>query len=141
MTYRRVVIVVIGIWMYSVFVSLMILWELLSTRDLVGTINFAFSFIITFVVYIKIYLTVRRHKNHTQSMQIRNEAQSEEIKTLLSSLHPQLAYSTYISCFEFVFCPTSFARLLFKSTARVSFFFYEFSRTERRSHSTRQKLN
>ena len=53
MTYRRVVIVVIGIWMYSVFVSLMILWELLSTRDLVGTINFAFSFIITFVVYIK----------------------------------------------------------------------------------------
>ena len=59
---------------YSVFVSLMILWGLLSTRDLVGTINFAFSFIITFVVYIKIYLTVRRHKNHTQSMQIRNEA-------------------------------------------------------------------
>ena len=74
MTHRRVVIVVIGIWMYSVFVSLMILWGLLSTRDLVGTINFAFSFIITFVVYIKIYLTVRRHKNHTQSMQIRNEA-------------------------------------------------------------------
>ena len=30
-THRRVVIVVIGIRVYSAFVSLMILWELLST--------------------------------------------------------------------------------------------------------------
>ena len=58
----------------------MIWWELLGTRDLVGMINFAFSFIITLVVYIRIYLTMRRHKNHIQSMQIRNEAQYEEIK-------------------------------------------------------------
>ena len=34
------------------------------------------------MVYIRIYLTVRRHKNEIQSMQIRNEAQSEEIKNL-----------------------------------------------------------
>ena len=82
MTYRRVVIVVIGIWMYSVFVSLMILWGLLSTRDLISTIIAAFGFLITFVVYIRTYQTVRRHKNHIQSMQIRDEAQSEEIKNL-----------------------------------------------------------
>ena len=50
---------------YSVFVSLMILWGLLSTRDLVGTINFAFSFIITFVVYIKIYCFFRGHGNES----------------------------------------------------------------------------
>ena len=79
-TYRRVVIVVIVIWVYNAFVSLMILWGLLGTRDLVGMINFAFSFIITLVMYIRIYLIMRRHKNHIQSMQIRNEAQSEEIK-------------------------------------------------------------
>ena len=79
-TYRRVVIVVIVIWVYNAFLSLMILWGLLGTRDLLGTINFAFSFIITLVVYIRINLTMRRHKNHIQSMQIRNEAQSEEIK-------------------------------------------------------------
>ena len=73
-THRRVVIVVIGIRVYSAFVSLMILWELLSTRDLIGTISAVFVFIITLVVYIRIYQTVRRHKNHIQSMQIRNEA-------------------------------------------------------------------
>ena len=73
-THRRVVIVVIGIRVYSAFVSLMILWELLSTRDLIRTISAVFVFIITLVVYIRIYQTVRRHKNHIQSMQIRNEA-------------------------------------------------------------------
>ena len=81
-THRRVVIVVIGIWVYSVFVSLVILSGLLSTRDLIRSISAAFGFIITLVVYIRIYQTVRRHKNHIQSMQIRDEAQSEEIKNL-----------------------------------------------------------
>ena len=81
-THRRVVIVVIGIWVHSAFVSLMVLWGLLSTRDLINSVIGAFSFIITFVVYIRIYQTVRRHKNHIQSMQIRDEAQSEEIKNL-----------------------------------------------------------
>ena len=81
-SHRRVVIVVIGIWVYRVFVSLMILWGLLSTRDLISTIIAAFGFLITFVVYIRTYQTVRRHKNHIQSMQIRDEAQSEEIKNL-----------------------------------------------------------
>ena len=79
-THRRVVIVVIGIWVYSAFLSLIILWELLSTRDLIRTISAAFGFIITLVVYIRIYQTVRQHKNQIQSMQIRNEAQSKEIK-------------------------------------------------------------
>ena len=81
-SHRRVVIVVIGIWVYRVFVSLMILWGLLSTRDLISTIIAAFGFLITFVVYIRTYQTVRRYKNHIQSMQIRDEAQSEEIKNL-----------------------------------------------------------
>ena len=81
-THRRVVFVVIGIWVYSVFVSLMILWGLLSTRDLFSTIIAAFGFLITFVVYIRIHQSVRRQKNNIQFIQIRDEAQSEEIKNL-----------------------------------------------------------
>ena len=64
------------------FISLMIFWGLLNTRKLIRIIIAAFSFLITFVVYIRTYQTVRRHKNHIQSMQIRDEAQSEEIKNL-----------------------------------------------------------
>ena len=101
-TYRRVVIVVIGIWVHSVFVSLMILWGLLSTRDLVGTINIAFSFIITLVAYIRIYVIVRRHKNQFRSMQIRNEAHSEEINfsvLIKSTVGTFYVYLVFVMCY------------------------------------------
>ena len=102
-THRRVVIVVIVIWVYNAFLSLMILWGLLGTRDLLGTINFAFSFIITLVVYIRINLTMRRHKNHIQSMQIRNEAQSEEIKNftvlIKSTVGIFYVYLVFLICY------------------------------------------
>ena len=102
-THRRVVIVVIVIWVYNAFLSLMILWELLGTRDLLGMINFAFSFIITLVVYIRINLTMRRHKNHIQSMQIRNEAQSEEIKNftvlIKSTVGIFYVYLVFLICY------------------------------------------
>ena len=102
-THRRVVIVVIVIWVYNAFLSLMILWGPLGTLDAVGMINFAFSFIITLVVYIRIYLTMRRHKNHIQSMQIRNEAQSEEIKNftvlIKSTVGIFYAYLVFLICY------------------------------------------
>ena len=108
-THRRVVIVVIGIWVYSVFVSLMILWGLLSTRDLISTIITAFGFLITFVVYIRIHQTVRRQKNHIQSIQIRDEAQSEEIKNLTvlikSTVGIFYVYLVFLICYlPFIIC-------------------------------------
>ena len=87
-THKRVVYMVISIWVYSIFVSSMTLWGLRSTRDAIGLASAAIGFILTFMFYIKIYLTVRRHKNQIQSMQIREEDQSDEIKkfaTLIKS--------------------------------------------------------
>ena len=102
-THRRVVIVVIGIWVHSAFVSLMILWGLLSTRDLINSVIGAFSFIITFVVYIRIYLTVRRHKNQIHSMQIRDETQSEELKNFIvlikSTVGIFYVYLVFLICY------------------------------------------
>ena len=81
----------------------MILWELHSTRDLIRTISAAFGFIFTLVVYIRIYQTVRRHKNHIQSMQIRGEAQSEEIKNLTvlikSTIGVFYVYLVFLICY------------------------------------------
>ena len=79
-THKRVVYMVISIWVYSTFVSSTTLWGLRSTRDAIGLASAAIGFILTFMFYIKIYLTVRRHKNQIQSMQIQGEAQSDEIK-------------------------------------------------------------
>ena len=110
-THRRVVIVVIVIWVYNAFLSLMILWGPLGILDVVGMINFAFSFIITLVVYIRIYLTMRRHKNHIQSMQIRNEAQSEEIKNftvlIKSTVGIFYVYLVFLICYlPYLICKT-----------------------------------
>ena len=120
-THRRVVLVVIGIWVYSAFVSFLILWGPLGTRDLVGTISFVFSFIITLVVYIRIYLTVRQHKNHIHSMQMRNEAQSEEIKNFIVPIKSIVGTFYVYLVFLICYLPYFIVRLLFKSMARVSF--------------------
>ena len=108
-THRRVVIVVISIWVHSAFVSLMTLWGLLSTRDLINSVMGAFSFIITFVVYIRIYLTVRRHKNQIHSMQIRDETQSEELKSFIvlmkSTVGIFYVYLVFLICYlPFLIC-------------------------------------
>ena len=79
-THKRVVYMVISIWVYSTFVSLTTLWGLRGTRDAIGLASAAIAFILILICYIKIYLTVRRHKNQIQSMQIQGEAQSDEIK-------------------------------------------------------------
>ena len=127
-THRRVVIVVIGIWVYSVFVSLMILWGLLSTRDLISTIITAFGFLITFVVYIRIHQTVRRQKNHFQSIQIRDEAQSEEIKNLTvlikSTVGIFYVYLVFLICYLPSFICVAVIRMYGLSTALKKIFLY-----------------
>ena len=127
-THRRVVIVVIGIWVHSAFVSLMILWGLLSTRDLINSVIGAFSFIITFVVYIRIYLTVRRHKNQIHSMQIRDETQSEELKSFIvlikSTVGIFYVYLVFLICYLPFFICKAVIRIYGSSTALKQFFFY-----------------
>ena len=117
-SHRRVVVVVVSIWVYSAFVSLVTLWGLLSAWNLINTITVAFGFIITLVVYIRIYQTVRRHKNHIQSMQIRDEAQSEEIKNLTALIKYTVGiFHVYL---VFLVCYLPLLQL-FNFMARVSF--------------------
>ena len=81
----------------------MILWETFNTRELINTILAALGFIITFVVYIRIYQIVRRHKNQIQSMQIRDEAQSEEKKNftvlMKSTVGIIYVYLVFLICY------------------------------------------
>lgn len=77
-THKRVVVVVIFIWVFRAFVSLMILWESRVTRDFLISFTAAFAFMLTLVAYIRIYLTVRRHKNQMQSVEVHEEGLSGE---------------------------------------------------------------
>ena len=66
--------------MCSAFVSSSILWKSRGTRDFIVSVSVAFGFIITFVVYIRIYLTIQRHKNQIYSLQVQEVAQSNDMK-------------------------------------------------------------
>ena len=108
-THRRVVVMMVSIWVFSGFFSLTILWGPFNAWNLIWTITAAFGFIITLVVYIRIYQTVRRHKNHIQSIQIRDEAQSEEIKNLTvlikSTVGIFYVYIVFLICYlPFIIC-------------------------------------
>ena len=103
-THKRVVVVVIFIWVSRAFVSLMILWESRVTRDFLISFTAAFAFMLTLVAYVRIYLTVRRHKNQMQSVEYTKKVCPVKKQNLLPSLDLQLVYSTYISCFYFVIC-------------------------------------
>ena len=126
-THRRVVIVVIGIWVYSAFSSLMIFWGLLGTRDLISKIIIAFSFIITLVAYIRIYLTVRRHKNQIRSMQIRNEAHSEEINfsvLIKSTVGIFYVYLVFLTCYLLYFICIAVMQIYSSSISLRKLFLY-----------------
>ena len=77
-TQKRAVTVVISIWVFSAFISLLVLWSSSATQNLVILVIAAIGFIVSFVVYTRIYLTVRRHKKQIQSMQIQEIVQAGE---------------------------------------------------------------
>ena len=61
-THKRVVTVVISIWVFSAFISLLVLWSSSATQNFILLVIAASGFILSFAVCTRIYLTVRRHK-------------------------------------------------------------------------------
>ena len=109
-THKRIVIVVISIWVLSASVSFTMFWEL---RAYINLFILAFGFIISFVAYIKMYLTVRRHKNQIQSLLVVDETQSgivtnyaAVVKTTVGVLYVYLvllaSYLPYFICMAVV---------------------------------------
>ena len=75
-TQKRVVAAVISIWVFSVFFPLMIFWAAYDIYTLVEFLLGVVSLVLTAVVNIKIYLTVQRHKNQIQALQVQQAFRS-----------------------------------------------------------------
>ena len=127
-THKRVVVVVISKWLYSAFISFMIFWVLPGTRQLINSVAVALGFIVTLVVYIRIYLTVRRHKNQIHSMQVREVAHSDEIKNLIiiikSTVSLFYVYLLLLICYLPFFICSAVIRMYGSSIALKQFFLY-----------------
>ena len=79
-TQRRVVAVVISIWLLSAIFSPLWLWNPKLYSTVIGSIP-TVCLILTTFSYRKIYLIVRRHTNQIQDLQVQQVAQNDEVVT------------------------------------------------------------
>ena len=98
MTHKRVVAVVISIWVLSAFLSLIMLW--IPKMILFIVIIFGLCFISTTIIYYIIYLAVKRHTNQIQALQVQDVAQNGEManvarqrKSAVSTFYVYLVFS------------------------------------------------
>ncbi|XP_078345989.1 adenosine receptor A2a-like [Oculina patagonica] len=83
-TYKRVVAVVMLIWVLSAFFSLTTLWVAPGIRSIFLSVSVVVLLLFTTMVYIRIYLAVRRHKNQIQALQVNEAAQTTEMTNFAS---------------------------------------------------------
>ena len=130
-THKRVVAVVISIWMSSVFVSFLMFWVLLDSFSLILLIIGVVGVILTTMAYIRIYLAVRRHKNQIQVLQVQQVAQVGALANFASLAKSAVGifyiYLVFLVCYlpyliVLVSIETNGASIVFKK-------FYHFSVT------------
>ena len=119
-THKRVVAVVISIWVFSVSFSLITAWVPSNIKYIIVCILGVVGLVLTTMVYIRIYLVVRRHKNHilsqnqNQDLQLQQVAQNSEMAANFASIIKSAAGIFYVYLL-FWFCYL----LFFISTAAI----------------------
>ena len=108
-THKRVVAVVISIWVFGAFLSLLPLWIPLHIYSLILIILGVVGIALTTLVYIRIYLTVRRHKNEILALQVQQVAQTEEMANFASFVKSVVGifyvYVVFLVCYlPFLIC-------------------------------------
>ena len=101
-THKRVVAVVIVIWVLSVFLSLIVLWVPFYISSSLEIILGVVGFFITVVVYIRIYFAIQRHKNQIDILQVQRSAGNDEIAKLTSLV--KSAFSVFYVFLLFLIC-------------------------------------
>ena len=101
-THKRVVAVVISIWLLSAFLPFLMLSIPFDIFVLIIVICVTVGLVITTMVYIRIYLAVRRHKNQIQVLQVQQVAQAGEV-AIFSSL-VKSAVGTFYVYLVFLLC-------------------------------------
>ena len=106
-THRRVIAVVMSMWLLSFFIAFSILWVPNTIRFISVSFVGIGCVLLTKIAYSRIYFTLRRHKNQIQSLQVQ-EAHEEQIQrvgemTYLTSLI-RTAVGVYYVYLVFLIC-------------------------------------
>ncbi len=102
-THKRVVAVVISIWVISAFVSSATLWARPVNKSIIISTGGVFFLLLTTVVYSRIYVVVRRHKNQIQILQVQEIAQTGEMAYFASLIKSTVGvfyvHLTFLVCY------------------------------------------
>ena len=122
-THKRVVAVVILIWILSAFLPLLPFWIPMNVITFIVQTIQAVCYISTAFFYYKIYVTVRRHANQIQTLQVQEFVPN--VETAISNfarLHRKSAVGTFYVYLVFVACylPITFVWVAKKSCRQSS---------------------
>ena len=99
-THKRVVAVVISIWLFGVTFSLLTLWVSNFIKDIFLCVDGVACLLLSSMAYLKIYLVVRHHKNQIQVLQVQQVTQTSEVQSFTSLRKSAVGiFYVYISCF------------------------------------------
>ena len=101
-THKRVIAVVILIWVFSAFFDLRMFWLLSDTKYIILSVSGVVSLLVTSLLYSKIYLVLRRHKNQIQALQAQQTAQNSEMATNFARLRRSAVGTFYVYLFFLV---------------------------------------
>ena len=126
-THKRVIAVVISIWVISAFLSLVfpaarLDWIPKKVPGIMFAARDAVCFITTGFLHYKIYSSVRHHTGHIQALQVQEEAQNREMKNAVRLRKTALAtfyiYFLFLACYVPIFC-VGLAELFWDETALI----------------------
>ena len=95
--HKRVVAVVISIWLLSAFLSIMPFWSPVGVNSVIFTAIAVSCFVSTAVVYIRLYLVVQRHKNQMETLQMQEVQRFASIRN--SAIVVFYVYLLYLLCY------------------------------------------
>ena len=126
-THKRVIAVVISIWVISAFLSLVfpaagLEWIPNKVPGIMFAAIDAVCFITAGLLHYKIYASVRHHTGNIQSLQVQEEAQNREMKNAVRLRKTALAtfyiYFLFLACYVPIFC-VNLAELFCDETALI----------------------
>ena len=104
-THKCVVAVVISMWLLSVIFSVLVLWLLPDVYARTGSFPVIFGVVLTTSVYIRIYLTARRHKNQIQALQVQDLGENNEMTRFASLVKSAICFcGTFYLYLVFLIC-------------------------------------
>jgi len=101
--HKRVVAVVISMWLVNVFLPLTPLWISFDIYSLITLFLGVIGLLVTTVVYLRIHFAARRHKNQIQALQVQGGAENSEITNFASLIKSAVGvfyvYLVFLACY------------------------------------------